>query len=429
MVGLNAKRNFAPIVDLWRDIVDSLNDAVVVLSENLEPIAVNAAAETILDASRVSAPLVRRLMRRNEWLSHMAVSCLKSGQSLDNPEATFALKHRSILVSAEVSPLTNSEGKIDGVVILFHDLSHQKGIEHPVGSDQNALRLSPAGLAHEVKNPLTGIKGAAELLAAMFPSDPRARQYCSLIQDGVNRIAGLVEQVLAVSSSHRLKREPVNIHRVLHQALQIAGLFPEPPEGIVVQQAFDPSLPEVTGDEAALERVFLNLIRNAVEAIEGARSAIHATRAAFASPTADEQAHHDVISLRTAMESQLRLNSQGRRQRFLRVEISDSGKGMNHEELNQLFTPFFTTKPSGTGLGLVLSQHVISLHGGKLWAQRGYLNPQAQFKIGPFISVRPGQDRGDSDDAIDSDEAAEAKVNSRNVRGMTFCVTLPVTVE
>ncbi|MGH7865518.1 MAG: ATP-binding protein, partial [Candidatus Binataceae bacterium] len=119
--------------------------------------------------------------------------------------------------------------------------------------------------------------------------------------------------------------------------------------------------------------VLVNLFRNAAEAIGASGT----------------------IRVRTRMETEFRMTSQGRRRRFLRVEVSDSGSGLSEEDAKQLFTPFFTTKPSGTGLGLVLSQRIVALHGGRLWAERG--------------GIRPGGADG---------EAA---------RGMTFKLTLPVT--
>ena len=88
----------------------------------------------------------------------------------------------------------------------------------------------------------------------MHPDDQRAQQYCDVIKDGVNRIATLVEQVLAVSAPRSLKQDEINIHKVIHQALKLAGLFPKPPPEIILEQEFDPSLPDVIGDEAALER-------------------------------------------------------------------------------------------------------------------------------------------------------------------------------
>jgi two-component system, NtrC family, nitrogen regulation sensor histidine kinase GlnL len=417
-------------VELWRDILDSLGDAVVVLSPELEPVAANAAAQTLLETSQVGRTLVGRLMRRNKWLRRMVDSCLTSGQSLDNPEAQLALNRRSIVVRAEVSPLMNREGRPDCAIVLLHDLSHQKGAEQALAGEANPFRLSPAGLAHEVRNPLTGIKGAAELLGSMFPGDARAQQYCQLILDGVNRIASLVEQVLVLSASspERLKREPVNIHQVLHQALRLAGLYPESPSGIVIRQMFDPSLPEVSGDVVALERVFLNLIRNALEAIEAARTEGAGPIPAYvqSNPTeairsaAAASGKHSIL-LRTAMESQFRLTAEGRRRQFLRVEISDSGKGVDQEGLKQLFTPFFTTKPGGTGLGLVLSQRIIALHGGKLWAERagwGAIAATSTERSGPEI-MGEGPPAGSMDESPGhSDRPASA--------GMTFCVTLPV---
>lgn len=347
----------------------------MVVDKSLRPIAVNPAAETMLGVSPIDDPLFMTIVRQNEWLGRMVTSCLETGQNLGDPEATFNIGPRAATVRAEVSPLTGFDGHNDGVVIVLHDLSHQRSAEHAVETGEAQLRLSPAGLAHEVKNPLTGIKGAAELLGAMYPTDPRAKQYCELILGGVERITSLVEQVLAVSGPQRLRRDEINIHRVLHQALRMAGLYPMPPGQMTLVQEFDPSLPDVIGDESALERAFLNLIRNAVEAMDG----------------------RGTLKLRTRMETEFRLTAEGQRRQFLRVDIIDSGPGMSEEQLQQLFTPFFTTKSSGSGLGLVLSQRTIALHGGKLWAERGGV------------------------------DAVAAKSGARP-RGMTFKITLPVKI-
>jgi two-component system, NtrC family, nitrogen regulation sensor histidine kinase GlnL len=419
-------------LDLWHQIFDCLNDAVIVLSPSLDPIAVNAAAETILEASQIDRGKLSRLMRRNLWLRRMLDLCLQSGQSLDNPEALLALEHRSIAVHAEVSPLISEGGYFEGAILVLHDLSHQKSAEQAFDPDEKSFRLSPAGLAHEVKNPLTGIKGAAELLSGMFPGDARAKLYCGLILDGVNRIAGLVEQVLAATNPQRLKRESFNIHQVLHQALRMAGLMLSTTDNIVIEQDFDPSLPEVNGDPAALERVFLNLIRNAREAIEaahgegpslssGARSKQAAVSANSSASPSEEAPQRGTIRLRTAMENQFRISAHGgKRRQFLRVEVSDTGGGMSAADLKQLFTPFYTTKPSGTGLGLVLSQRIVALHGGKLWAERGSMLPRG--------AIRPGRtaNRTSPEAASGENVANQSEVEDVQPRGMTFCVMLPV---
>jgi len=391
-------------VDLWREIVDSLSDGVIVLSPAYEPIATNPALHTLLVTSHVDRGTIGRLLKRNEWLARMVDSCLESGQSLDNPESVLVLDRRSTTVRAETAPLLNAQAEREGVVILFHDLSLQKKADHAYESDDGFMRLSPAGLAHEVRNPLTGIKGAAELLGSMFSGDFRAQQYCRLILEGVSRIAALVEQVLAVSNPQRLQREPVNIHQVLHRALQTSGLYPQTHPGVAVEQDFDPSLPEVDGDAAALERVFVNLIRNALEAIEQAK-----TTAGESPATAGH-----TIRLRTAMATDFRLSAQGRRRQFMRVEVSDTGNGMIASEIKQLFTPFFTTKPSGTGLGLVLSQRIVALHGGKLWAETG--GPRA---AATGIGSHPTA-------ATEAGAAATSQSSQEHEPGMTFCVMLPV---
>ncbi|MGH8012621.1 MAG: histidine kinase dimerization/phospho-acceptor domain-containing protein, partial [Candidatus Binataceae bacterium] len=191
-------------MDLWHEIVDSLSTAVLVLSPTREPIAANAAAETML-GSRVTRAFADHLLKRNPWLAGMTESCLKTGQNIDAPEVTLVLEHRSTAVRVEIVPLLTDDGRPEAVVVLLRDLSELINLQTAAGED--SLGLSPAGLAHEVKNPLTGIKGAAELLAVMLPTDPRARQYCGLILEGVNRISSLVEQVLAASGPQRLRHE------------------------------------------------------------------------------------------------------------------------------------------------------------------------------------------------------------------------------
>jgi len=394
-------------VNLWRDIFDSLSEGVIVLSTKLEPIAVNPAAESLFGVPKANATLMKDLMRQNSWLETMIGSCLESGQDLSQAETTLALRGREVSVSTKVSPLLTRDGRLEGAVILLHDLSHQKGI-HQAGRGEGTeagLGLSPAGLAHEIKNPLTGIKGAAELLAGLHPLDHRAQQYCDVIRNGVDRLTSLVEEVLAVTGPQRLKQEPVNIHKVLHQALAMAGLYPVTPPRIVVEQYFDPSLPEVSGDAAALERVFLNLIKNAAEAID----------------------YNGIIRLQTRMETHFRVASGGVRRRFLRVEVSDSGKGMAPDEMAQLFKPFHTTKPNGTGLGLVLSQRIIALHGGKIWAERGGLDLSASAS---FEKMDSTDSRPEIDEKARPDATRQKGVEEQNVgRGTTFKVILPIAAE
>ena len=131
---------------------------------DLAPIAMNPAAETLFGVSHLNEAAVGALLRNNEWLLRMVEICLTSGQILADAEAKLSLGTRVATVSAEVAPLLAAEGSRHGAVVLLHDHAFHRGAVQALGAESD-LKLSPAGLAHEVKNPLTGIKGAAELLA------------------------------------------------------------------------------------------------------------------------------------------------------------------------------------------------------------------------------------------------------------------------
>jgi signal transduction histidine kinase len=115
------------------------------------------------------------------------------------------------------------------------------------------------------------------------------------------------------------------------------------------------------------------------------------------------------------------VSAHGKRRQFLRVEISDTGRGISAADLKQLFTPFYTTKPSGTGLGLVLSQRIVALHGGKLWAERGGMLPRGAARPNRSTTRARSSDEALGDGTSNPSEAEEVQP-----RGMTFCVMLPV---
>jgi two-component system nitrogen regulation sensor histidine kinase GlnL len=203
-----------------------------------------------------------------------------------------------------------------------------------------------AGLAHEIKNPLGAIKGAAQLLAREPTlSSERIGQHLQVIVREVDRLSRLLDELSDLSQPTPLRTGPVNIHRVLHAVLDLARQRPDWRSVSVLLQ-FDPSLPDVQGDEGKLVQVFLNLVINAAQAMGGAGTL--------------------TISTRMVTDYHVR-GARGLRGRFLSVDIEDTGPGLGASDPAHLFAPFFTTKPGGSGLGLAVCQQIVSQHDGRLW--------------------------------------------------------------
>ena len=214
------------------------------------------------------------------------------------------------------------------------------------------LGVVAAGLAHEIKNPLAGIRGAAQLLQDRVSTDPSAVEYATVMIREIDRLSSLLEQVLRLSAPPRLEFWPVNVHKVLTDVLLLERATA--PSGVKILTHFDPSLPDVLGDEAQLAQVFRNLIKNGLQTL------------------ADRQNGELRISTRMVTDFHLlRSEEKGRhgsarRGRFLVIDFADNGSGIAAEHLSRLFTPFFTTKSQGTGLGLAVSQRIAVQHGGTI---------------------------------------------------------------
>ena len=224
---------------------------------------------------------------------------------------------------------------------IAHKLDRQ--LSH-LGAGRSVAGLA-AALAHEVKNPLAGIRGAAQLLGA--DAGESGRELTRLITDETDRICKLVDRMEAFSGDHPIERAPVNIHEVLDHVRRAAesGFA----RGLRFTERYDPSLPPVLGDRDQLVQVFLNLVKNAAEAV---------------SVRADGGGE---IVLSTAFQPGLRLSNAGGAGRLrlpLVASVQDNGAGVPDGVRGQLFEAFITGKATGTGLGLPLVAKIIGDHGG-----------------------------------------------------------------
>ncbi len=192
-----------------------------------------------------------------------------------------------------------------------------------------------------------------------------------LIVHEVERLAGLVDQLRDLGSPPPLRLEAVNIHRVLTDVLDLERKAPEWGAVTLVTE-FDPSLPPVVGDPALLHQVFLNLVKNAVQAMRG----------------------RGTLTIGTRMDAGYRVLRPFGRTKILTVTIADTGPGIPESDRERLFAPFFTTKPGGTGLGLALCQRIMTQHGGGIVHEDP---PDGGTRFRVTLLVSDSHDSGDHD--------------------------------
>ncbi len=246
------------------------------------------------------------------------------------------------LVDIYVAPVVSEPGS---VVVVFQERSMADKIDRQL--THRAAARSVTGLAsmlaHEIKNPLSGIRGAAQLLETSVNDDDRA--LTRLICDETDRIVSLVDRMEVFSDERPVDRVPINIHSVLDhvKAIAKAGFA----RNIRITESYDPSLPSVYANRDQLVQVFLNLIKNAAEAVGD-------------KPDGE-------IQLTTAYRPGIRLSVAGSREKIslpLEFCVHDNGPGVPEDLLPHLFDPFITTKTNGSGLGLALVAKIIGGHGG-----------------------------------------------------------------
>ncbi len=325
-------------------ILNALPDPVLMVAEDGAIRYANFAAENFFGASAEQL-CVRRLQEvvpADSPLLSLIHQVHEGGHSVFEYGVTIASPRiGDRFVTIQVSPVAESAG---AVVVTLRERSITDKIDHQLihRSAARSVTGMAAVLAHEIKNPLSGIRGAAQLLEQNASAPDR--KLTELICDESDRICALVDRMEVFSEKRGIEREAVNIHRVLEHVRRLgeSGFA----RGMRFIENYDPSLPPVHGNRDQLIQVFLNLVKNAAEAV----------------PKKGGE-----ISLATSYQHGVRLAVPGSASRMelpLMVSVQDNGEGIPEDLRSCLFDAFVTTKAGGTGLGLALVAKIINDHGG-----------------------------------------------------------------
>jgi two-component system, NtrC family, nitrogen regulation sensor histidine kinase GlnL len=328
-------------------VLNALPHPVIVVSPDGKVVDANAAAEAFFE---VSVLLLRRQSLRDlvpfgSPLLTLIEQVRARGAAVNEYKVDLGTPRNpgDRLVDMHVAPLPE---QLDYVVVMLQERTIADKMDRQLthrGAARSVIALA-AMLAHEIKNPLSGIRGAAQLLEQSVDDDDRA--LTRLICDEADRIVKLVDRMEVFGDERPVEREPINIHAVLEHVKRLAqsGFA----RNIKFVEDYDPSLPPVLANRDQLVQVFLNLVKNAAEAI-------------------GENAAGGEIALTTAFRPGVRLSLPGAKTRIslpLEFCVRDNGPGVPDELMPHLFDPFVTTKPSGSGLGLALVAKIVGDHGG-----------------------------------------------------------------
>lgn len=358
-------------------ILDTLVTGIVVLDGQLRISQLNAAAEALLQTSTAHAlgqPL-QEIILRAEKIIVLLHQALLDGQPFTEREATVRLPdNQSISVDLTVTLLEDNQAQ-RSLILELQPLNRLKRInkdDESVARQETASRLV-RGLAHEIKNPLGGIRGAAQLLERELPNED-LREYTGVIISEADRLKELVDRMLG--PQRQLEMKPVNILRVFERVIQLIEV--EQPGRINWRRDYDPSLPYVAADESQLIQAVLNIVRNACQALQH---------------TEDARIH-----LRSRAVRQFTIGTI-RHRLVMQLDIVDNGPGIDPELGERIFFPMISGRADGTGLGLAITQSIVAQHKGSI--QANSKPGQTSFSIYlPFAQLDGSQkDQQDSQQA------------------------------
>lgn len=306
----------------------------------------NAEASRILGVSATSGRSLAEVLGDNHPAAVLITEALEHGRDVAAHACPLRphLATGPMIADLAASPIGIGD-RLDGAVLTLRDRTIGRELEALLAQRERSELFAQlaSGVAHEIRNPLGGIRGAAELLEKKL-ENPDHRRYSELIRAETDRIRRLLDDLAELTRGGDLSPRKVNIHRVLDDLLELQSASESWPR-IEVLREYDPSIPPLAVDPDRVTQVFLNLVKNAAQAMDGKGQ----------------------ITLRTRLETLFHINADDEGPvRMVRIDVEDTGPGICEEDLPHVFTPFFTRRDGGTGLGLAIAQHWIVRHGGRI---------------------------------------------------------------
>ncbi|MCR4302449.1 MAG: nitrogen regulation protein NR(II) [Sulfuricaulis sp.] len=321
-------------------IIENLTTAVLTFDAALRLTSINPAGEMLFEVSakKVIGQILTELLPQARLAIRTLARTLESRHPFTARGVRLKLYGtRTITVDCMVTPVMDGDPHTALIVELTQiDRLLRLARDESMLDRQVANRAVMRGLAHEIKNPLGGLRGAAQLLERELPNNS-LKEYTRIIIHEADRLRNLVDRMMGPHQP--LKKKPINIHEILEHVRKL--MLVEVPVGLSIEREYDPSLPEFEAEPGQLIQAVLNIVRNSAEAIQ----------------------HQGTIRLRSGIERSFTIGQQ-RHRLVLRVDIEDNGPGIPEEIQHHIFYPLVTAKPGGTGLGLSIAQDIIAKHGG-----------------------------------------------------------------
>lgn len=331
---------------MHKTVLDHLNEAILLFDKKLVLTYINTTGEMLYtDSYRhlVGATARDLFTAANTAVLQNLQQCLSSHETIVDNELLLDLPQQTITVNFSATPLLEQE-TLTGVIVELQRAGNHLRIskEEQLLAQHNTARMLIRGLAHEIKNPLGGLRGAAQLLDLEL-DDPELKEYTQIIIAESDRLQSLMDRMLGPNKPPQ--KQDLNIHEVLERVRQLVEAESSG-HNIVIKRDYDPSIPDIKADRNQLIQAVLNIVRNAVQALSA-------------------QQHPGEIVLKTRVFRQITIG----RKRFklaAKIDIADNGPGIAADMLERIFYPMITGRAEGTGLGLSIAQSLINQHNGMI---------------------------------------------------------------